>query len=86
MSETKRVPMWGEIFKVEKAIGAIGDASAEIARVGSIVDLGDKRTGEALGAAMAANDVALRSLRDWCASTRLAREAADLERKKAGLL
>jgi len=84
MSETKRVPTWGEIFKVEQAIEAIEGASASVTRAGMVIEEASTVLGR-LGNLMEANNSAIRALRDWCATTRLARESEDLERKKAGL-
>ena len=79
------IKTWSDISRIETTINAIAEASGAVARVGSIVDLDDVDTGEALGDVMSANAAALRALRAWVDKARTAREAADFERKKAGL-
>jgi hypothetical protein len=83
MSETKRVPTWGEIFKVQAAIEALSGALAELGRIAPIVnpDDGDDETANSAYE----NERAVRYLQTWTDLARLARESEDLERKKAGL-
>ena len=79
------IKTWSDIIRIETTISAIAESSAAVARVGAIVDLDDAATCEAIGEVMTTNDTALRALRAWVDTARTAREAADLERKKAGL-
>ena len=86
MGEAKRVPTWGEIHEVEAAVKTICEASAAAARISSIFSLDDDVNPPVLGGAINGNDDAARTLRAWAKAARVLREAADLERKKAGLL
>lgn len=83
MSEAKRVPTWGEIFKVQAAVEALSGALAELGRIAPIInpDDGDDETANA----SYENERAVRYLQTWTDSARSARESEDLERKKAGL-
>ena len=83
--EKKRVPTWGEIFKVEAAIEAIGGALAELGRIAPIVEC-DESVSEPAQCVVYECGVSVRVLRAWAKAARVLREAADLERKKAGLL
>lgn len=86
MSEERtRVPTWGEIFKVEAAIEAMSGALAELGRIAPIVEC-DESVSEPAQRVVYECGVSVRWFRAWVDKARTAREAADLERKKAGLL
>lgn len=82
--EKKRVPTWGEIFDVEKAIIALGDALAELGRIAPIIASSDDDNDSTQNAEYDCA-LAVGQLRAWTDAARSARESEDLERKKAGL-
>lgn len=83
--EKKRVPTWGEIFKVQAAIEALGGALAELGRIAPIIgsseDDSDSTQNAEYECARASSQ-----LQTWMDVARRARESEDLERKKAGLV
>lgn len=77
---------WSEIFEVESAIKALGEAAGSLAKVESIFTGTDE---DASGARSATQDAreplnsAMVELRDWVRSARVMRENEDAMRKKA---